>query len=246
SLTDYITLLRAARKVGSLTLGGTAIGEAIHGTWTKITQPITDAWGSVTDYFASSLDANSASVPMKKIGLGQLKQMAMKKTAEFMAQTFGKQAAGLFFENAGTGPLFDAAGNVMEGAQIQLGGYIGSALSVVMWVYTVYVVAKLIIQLIWKCTEDELKLGVKRQLKTTHYVGSYCATEALGTCIEERRAFCTFSSPLSRILQEQIRPQLGISWGDPEDPNCRGLTVVEIGQTDWSKVDLSEWIAILK
>src|SRR5699024_6615614 len=62
SLTDYITLLRAARKVGSLTLGGTAIGEAIHGTWTKITQPITDAWGSVTDYFASSLDANSASV----------------------------------------------------------------------------------------------------------------------------------------------------------------------------------------
>src|SRR5699024_6848096 len=162
--------MRATRKVAGLTLGKV---DALHGTWTKITQPITDAWNSVTNYFASALDANGAALPAKKIGLDQLKQLAMKKVAKFIAKTFGKQAAGLFFAGVGTkgGSLFLENGQMA--GQVQLGGFVGSALSVVMTVYTVYVVAKLIIHMVWKCTKKELQLGVKRRLKSTHYVGSY-------------------------------------------------------------------------
>lgn len=246
SLSDYITMMRTMRKISGIILGDA--DSPLHGTWTRITKPITDAWGSITDYFGSALDANSASTPARKIGLSTFKQAAMRKTAQFMIDSFGVDAASLFFEGTGgkaLGELAGADGQLAQGAQVQLGGAIGSMLSVAMTAYAVYVFAKLAIQMIWKCTQDEFQLRVKRELKSTHYIGSYCATEVLGACIEERRAFCTFASPLSRILQEQIRPQLSMSWGSAEDPDCRGITVAQIQQVDWTQVDLSEWLAIL-
>jgi conjugal transfer mating pair stabilization protein TraN len=46
-------------------------------------------------------------------------------------------------------------------------------------------------------------------------------------------------------MNEQIRQQTGNSYGDPEGPNCEGITVDTIQTIDWSQIDLSEWIAIL-
>ena len=46
-------------------------------------------------------------------------------------------------------------------------------------------------------------------------MGGYCRSYVLGICIEKRDAHCCFSTPLARILNEQIRPQLGRSWGVP-------------------------------
>jgi conjugal transfer mating pair stabilization protein TraN len=50
---------------------------------------------------------------------------------------------------------------------------------------------------------------------------------------------------LARIINEQAYPQLGRSWGEPEHPNCRGLSLQELERLDWSRIDLSEWIALL-
>jgi hypothetical protein len=52
------------------------------------------------------------------------------------------------------------------------------------------------------CEEDEFELGVKRELKSCHYVGSYCKSKVLTACIERRKAYCCFNSPLARILDE--------------------------------------------
>ena len=242
SLGQYIQLLQTTRKVSGLVVGE---GGALHGAWTELTGPVTDAWNSITSYFSSSLDANSASTPLRMVGMDQLKQEVMQHTAQFMADTFGGEAASMFFAKEGGGALVGASGQV-TGGTIQLSAAVGTALSVVMWAYTIYTVAMILIKIIWECEEDELQLGVKRKLKSAHYVGSYCASEVLGACVEEREAYCTFNSPLSRIIQEQARKQLGIGWGDAEDPNCRGLTVAEINKLDWDKIDLDEWLAILQ
>lgn len=239
SLAEYITMMQAMRKLSGFVIGE---GAALHGAWTQITKPITDAWSSVTNYFSSSLDANSASTPLRKIGLDQLKQAAMKKTAEFMVNNFGMDAASLFFEGSSEGGLESA---LSKGLDIQLGGAIGSMLSMAMTAYAIYSFAKLAIQMIWKCTEDEYQLRMKRELKSAHYIGSYCNTKVLGICIEQRRAFCTFASPLSRILQEQIRAQMHIGWGSAKHPSCQGITIAQMQQVDWNQVDLSEWLAIL-
>jgi conjugal transfer mating pair stabilization protein TraN len=78
----------------------------------------------------------------------------------------------------------------------------------------------ILIQLIWTC-EEEFALGAKRELRSCHDVGSYCKSKILTACIERRKAYCCFNTPLARILNEQIRPQLGRG-GQPGLPGARG------------------------
>src|SRR5699024_9633895 len=59
-------------------------------------------------------------------------------------------------------------------------------------------------------------------------------------------SYCCFNSPVARILQEQIRDQIGPDWGEPEHPQCQGVAVADFERVNWSAVDLSEWMAILK
>ncbi|HYN78698.1 MAG TPA: conjugal transfer protein TraN, partial [Lamprocystis sp. (in: g-proteobacteria)] len=58
-------------------------------------------------------------------------------------------------------------------------------------------------------------------------------------------AYCCFNTPLARILNEQIRPQLGRDWGEPKHPDCTGIDVADFSRVDWSRVNLDEWLAIL-
>jgi len=95
-------------------------------------------------------------------------------------------------------------------------------------------------------------------MRVCHSLGMYCAQHVcvlsnpfgggciLGYCARYDEVGCCFNSPLSRIIQEQVRPQLGVSWGSPAAPNCQGITTTQLQAVDWSKVDLSEWENMLK
>jgi conjugal transfer mating pair stabilization protein TraN len=63
--------------------------------------------------------------------------------------------------------------------------------------------------------------------------------------VEKREGYCCFSSPLSRIIQEQVRPQLALTWGSAQSPSCTGLSLDQIARVDWRTVNLDEWIGIL-
>lgn len=90
------------------------------------------------------------------------------------------------------------------------------------------------------CNADEMALSEMRSKGLCHYVGKKDG-EFLGLWkSREERVFCCFPTKLSRIFQEQGREQLGISWGDAKEPNCRGLTSDEISKIDFVKLDLSE------
>ena len=86
------------------------------------------------------------------------------------------------------------------------------------------------------CTAGEVELAEARVAGVTHYLGEYCAKRILGICRRRDRAWCVFTSELGRILHEQARPQLGMSWDD-----CRGFTIAEIQRIDFDRVDLSEF-----
>lgn len=92
-----------------------------------------------------------------------------------------------------------------------------------------------------QCTEKDIEASTKKELRVCHRIGRYCSVKAL-ICLEHNTAYCCFSTVLARIIQEQARAQLGISWGDPEDPDCRGLTATELQTVDWSKIDLTEYL----
>jgi len=46
-------------------------------------------------------------------------------------------------------------------------------------------------------------------------------------------------TPLSRILNEQIRPQLDRGWASAKSPDCTGIEVAELARVGWSRVDLT-------
>ena len=73
--------------------------------------------------------------------------------------------------------------------------------------------------------------------------------KALGSvCIEKLKSYCCYNSPLSRIVNQQLRsPASSVlgTFGPPENPSCDGLTISQLATVDWTKVDLSEWTALL-
>lgn len=96
-----------------------------------------------------------------------------------------------------------------------------------------------------QCKPEEKNWAKLVDQKKGHKVGEYCSKKFLGMCQAKKETWCTFSSQLARIIHEQGRPQLGISWGSPESPNCRGLTPNEFQKLDFSKIDMSEFVAEL-
>ncbi|KZL22680.1 conjugal transfer mating pair stabilization protein TraN [Pseudovibrio sp. Ad37] len=240
SLTDYMNLLVTVPKLeaGASMLAGNL---GFEGAYTALKTGIVDGFTQITQPFSGMVENLSGIVdtitqPIADLA-AQISQQFATTATEVAAESMGTLAV-----EGGEALAGETAGNLTQ----QLLGETGAQLlSTVMWVYSVYSVTMLLIKIIWACEEDELKLNVKRQLKSCTSLGSYCKTEVLGQCIEKRKSYCCFNSPLSRIIQEQARPQLGESFGSAKNPQCGGLTIEQVGELDWDQMDLSEWIGIL-
>jgi len=96
------------------------------------------------------------------------------------------------------------------------------------------------------CNDREVELAKKQEAHSCHYIGVYCAKKASGMCIDKKRTYCCFNSKLSRIIHEQGRQQLNISWGTAKVPNCRALTIEELKKIDFNKIDFSEYFNDIK
>ncbi len=91
------------------------------------------------------------------------------------------------------------------------------------------------------CKGEEKALAQKRERELCVEIGTYCAEKLpLIGCIKKKKSYCCFPSRLSRLVHRQGRSQLGIGWGSPERPNCRGFSVAELAHIDFDKLDLSE------
>ena len=105
---------------------------------------------------------------------------------------------------SGAGITTEAGATQATGeASSMLGSAMGSVMTVVGYVYMAYVIANMIVQIAYACTEDEFALVAQRDQKNCHYIGSYCKSKVLGACIEKREVYCCFKSPLARIMNEQ-------------------------------------------
>jgi hypothetical protein len=90
------------------------------------------------------------------------------------------------------------------------------------------------------CSEEERLLAQLKSKNLCHQVGTYCAKKILGICVSKKTSYCCFGNKLLRLIQQQGRAQLGVGWGDSENPCCRGLKAEELGSIDFSHIDFSE------
>ena len=245
-----------------------ATGTVVDSAWQEAQAAFTSAansvWASVAPNSGALIsqpltygDLTGVSVPTDVTSPGIISGIAAtisNNLAQWTYNLFGEQAANMIFSAAGDatagiitgGPAIVGGHLVAGGAQIGGGAaMIGTAITWIGAAYAIYSITTTLIRIIYACESSEYTLDTDRQLKECHGLGSYCASNILGLCIERKEGYCCFNSPLARIMNEQIRPQLGISWGTAKAPQCQGLTIAQLGSVDWSRVDLSEWVALL-
>ena len=214
-------------------------------SWDKLTEKLWPTPAEVHTQIATAKPiAGELSQEAQKSMLGNMQQQLMRKMAEVLHKILGEDAANLLFRTAGNN-LASQGGQLSQQTLI-MNPAITSAISAVTMIYTAYTMTKLVIQIMHKCEDEEFELAAKREMKTCHKVGSYTESELLGLSSMEYNSYCCFSSPLSRILQVQIRKQLKTGWGSAEHPDCSGVTPETLQAVDWNLIDLSEWLALLK
>lgn len=106
--------------------------------------------------------------------------------------------------------------------------------------------AEMLLTFFVPCNDDEIELATSTEIDAAVYMGSYCGDKiSLGftdICIRRDRMYCAWPTALGKVIMEQARPQLGLGWGNPPKyPNCSGLTISQLGNLDWSQIDLSDW-----
>lgn len=244
SIFDYVNLtmntLKMTSSIEALSRGQYAAGS---GYWAASTSAITSGaaelikgeWGSIVDSATGAFQKTFADGAQGAI-TSKIQQWLMQKAYDAMVEMGASTAANAVFQT-GT----NAAGE----ATIGLSSNAAMVVNIIGWVYMVYVIVDLLINIIWECEEKEFELGAKKETRQCHFVGSYCASKALGSCVEKRETYCCFGSVVGRIIQESAREQLGLGWGEVETPSCEGITPDQMAQMDWNRVDLSEWIGML-
>jgi hypothetical protein len=113
-------------------------------------------------------------------------------------------------------------------------------------VLLVLAVAMMVISYLLQCDQSSTQAAIKRNLRLCAEVGDYCAQKVLFVCLKEATGYCCFGNLLARIIQVQGRAQLGLGWGSPKHPDCRGLTVEELQRIDWKAIDWSEYLEDLQ
>jgi len=208
--------------------------EPLQGTWQSLKDTAVKTFNHVTNPFTSQVE--NASGHVVTVDLTQ------EQVAQDVSQKLKDKAKGMLTSVLGGGAEASAKAD-----QILNAG--GQALSMFNTAMVYMQVAKLIIGLIWHCNKSDLELDVQKQYKNCVHVGTYCSQKIpLVGCVARKESYCCVNSPLSRIMQQEIRkqPHMGLSWGSPKAPNCSAITTQMLEQVDWERVNLDEWIAIMQ
>lgn len=245
AMSDYLMLISQVPKLDGavLSLGNDNIVKSSYQTLRK---PVMNTWSDVSSPFTSYMDNISGTVGDVFSPITEIKDQLIEQLQEKANEMLQEIMAGLIEDKSSEAAASAVANEAAEQASQEMAKQAASMLGAAMSVYTAYVVAIAIIQMVYACEPEELEMNAKRATDSCTYVGSYCESEALGSCVEKHQAYCCFNSPLSRIIQEQIRPQLGLDFGTADIPSCAGIPLDKISEIDWSKIDLDEWLAILQ
>jgi hypothetical protein len=98
-----------------------------------------------------------------------------------------------------------------------------------------------------RCSKEAQALGAAKVAGLTVALGRYCAAYLFFECVEHRQIYCVFNDTIAYVVQTQgRRDQLQISMGTASQPNCRGLTLAELQQLDFTAMDFAAFYAELQ
>lgn len=238
SAKDYLTMIMAVPKIDeaitSAEFASKSFGSTFKSGYNTLRDPIVNSVETITEPLTSMYDNTVGAVKdVVTEALDSLIEKLKEQTQKVISEIIGNMAG----PDAAAAGGQAAAGQMGESAATEGATMMGAA-STLMAIYGYYALAMAIIKIVWACEEDEFMLAAHREYGNCTYVGSYCKTEVLGACIEKRKGYCCFKSPMARIMQEQIRQQMGDEYpdlqdfGDAEDPQCGGIPLDVLNAVD--------------
>lgn len=258
SLQDYLALMMMTWDLAQKTQVLQVLAEAgldIPGAWNSMVDYTSATWDAVTDYFTSAFEStaeqcvvDATAETASSFSWSAVQESMMSSVYNWTAETFGTTTAEVVFDQTVT----YAADGTVEATSTSFSSTLTSVVNTVMYVYLAYQMYKLIVAVAYECTEENMNVNVKRTLKSCHYLGKWDTDSGMQTHYN----YCCFSSPLARIVQENVRgftktdndgtqPAMGLGWGTKKNPHCDALTVDQITGINWETMNLSEWVAIL-
>ena len=139
-------------------------------------------------------------------------------------------------------------GAAVEGVLPIVGAIIGTlctVLYVLIILYAIYVILTFLYKIMFQCDEEDMETSQKLTLGVCHLVG-VVSEKVLGMPLKDRNVYCCFNSMLARLIHEQGRQQLGLGWGTGDAPDCRGFSLGEISELNFSEMDLSEYMQYVR
>lgn len=151
----------------------------------------------------------------------------------------------------GFGTSASAAGGLFGGgASVSVGSIAGNPIFFNPYALAFAVAIQVVMQAM-SCNEEEISLAKFRSKNLCQHVGQYCSSKimVLGVqvgCNETTDSYCCYNGLLAKGIQEGAHAQLGLSWGSPESPDCRGLTMEQITQIDFSSPEMTSAMGSFK
>lgn len=96
------------------------------------------------------------------------------------------------------------------------------------------------------CDPSEKDLANARGQDLCHYIGSYCSSKTPFGCMETSQSFCCYNGLLPKGIEEAAHEQLGLSWGTPKSPICKGLTPAQLTALDFSSPAMQKFLEPFK
>ena len=261
SIYDYVQVVMGMNNLDSQIGASEALAQSLPGdAWEAMRQPVVDAYSATTEALTNAWNSLSGNITgeavtsagelggeaVSSLGLETIKQ----EMTNFVAELMPDALRDLLFDTT-----TDAAGQVTT--DYVLDETVSNVMSNVMAVYTAYTMAKLAVNLLTQCDDNEQDAGLKIQMNQCIKVNnsinndinndaSTCEKKILGVCVKSQHHYCCYNTPLARIVIEQALPMLNKTIDvDTDAKSCAGLTFEDIQALDWDKIDLSEWIGLM-
>lgn len=163
-----------------------------------------------------------------------------------------------------------AVGGVIEGLGLGAAGsalseFAGAVVPVLGWIYAIYKIAQMIVNILTACKDDDFKLKQERDAHKCDFVTKWCSVRNYfhfkpGKCFQYSQRLCCFNSPLARIMNKQIRysmkgtkvylypddnPAVAFKTGK-KSADCSGIPMDVFAHVDWKRIDLTEWLMLLQ
>lgn len=254
----------------------TGVGQKFQQITDNLTDPIVNRLNNLIPYagdvfrgsiyFGEQLIINAVGQYVKQV-VSEILSEVYKAVAREIATAFGSGAGGEFVKEGAKEAGKKVGETVAEnGAMEAFSSFCEYVVPVIGWIYAIYKGVQMVINIATKCHDEDFELQNDIHLQKCDYVSRYCSMKNpghfvggfVGGCLQWTQVYCCFDSPLSRILNKQVRyaqrgcpnlwpyaiPACAFGFGE-KHAICNGITLDEIEKVDWEKIDLTEWLNLL-